>query len=31
MDDFRALKTQLYQQTEYILHLEKAGKDKKGK
>ena len=31
MDDFRALKAQFYQQTEYILHLEKAEKEKKGK
>jgi hypothetical protein len=35
MDDYRALKTQLYQQTEYILHLEEAKeeqtKSKKGK
>jgi len=35
MDDYRALKIQLYQQTEYILHLEEAKeeqmKSKKGK
>jgi hypothetical protein len=31
MDDYRALKTQLYQQTEYILHLEKAEKEKSKK
>ena len=28
MDDYRAFKVQLYQQTEYILHLEKAEKEK---
>ncbi|GAB6012000.1 hypothetical protein [Viscerimonas tarda] len=28
MDDFRGLKTQLYKQTEYILHLEKTEKEK---
>jgi hypothetical protein len=28
MDDCRGLKTQLYKQTEYILHLEKTEKEK---
>ena len=31
MDDYRLLKVQLYQQAEYIFHLEKAEKEKKGK
>ena len=31
MDDYRILKARLYQHTEYILHLEKSEKEKKGK